>query len=60
MPSADGVADRTTISGIGLADDDKRKVFKPGTTGARSILLQSNARSASVGAISAHGVNAKT
>jgi hypothetical protein len=60
MPSLLSVAARATISGIGVEEADKSKVFNPELIGAGLLLTQSKLNSTSVGAIGAVGVKAMT
>ena len=60
MPSLVSVAANATMSGIGVADAENNRVFKPELIGAGSLLVQSKLRWMSVGENDPVGVKPTT
>src|SRR5262245_29513717 len=60
MPSLSRVAANAMMSGVSVAEADKKSVLTPGMIAAGLALVHSKRNCTSVGAIGAVGVNAKT
>src|SRR5262245_38279839 len=60
MPSPVRVLDKATMSRVGPAAAENKKVLSPGTIGAGSVFKQSKLNCNSVGAIGAVGVSTRT